>query len=128
MHQTSKRRVRTGRWSTLALAFALVTGVTASCAPGSTGGSTATPAQQFCQFWDKVADAPPTEDNAVLVKVEVVALADDTTVPGNKCTDPNAKIALDGATLAEGKEVPTEEGNAQSEPVAAVTGNEISAG
>jgi len=127
MHHMSKRRIRVGRLSTLTLAFALVAGLTASCVPDSTGGGTNT-TQQFCNFWDKVADAPPTENNAVLVKDKVVALADNATVTGSDCTAANAKVALSGATLAEGKEVPSEEGNATSDPVAAVTGDTIAAG
>lgn len=126
MRNVSKRR-SVGKFSTLALAFALVTGVTASCTPDTGGGGT-NPQQQFCEFWDKVAEAPPTENNAVLVKDEVVALADATTVTGANCTASNARVALDGATLAEGEEVLSEEGNADSDKIAAVTGETIEAG
>lgn len=110
----------------MTLAVALVAGVTTSCA---TPEPPTTPAeQQFCEFWDKVEAAPPAVDNAVLVKDEVVALAEETVVVGEECTDPGAKVSLDGAVLAEGEEVPSEEGNAASAPIAAVTGEEIAAG
>ena len=58
----------------------------------------------------------------------MVALADDTTLSGTECTDPGATVALDGAVLAEGEEVPSEQGNPDSEPIAAVTGDEIGSG
>ena len=116
----------TGRLSAFALAFALVAGVSASCAPNTPAGPT--PQEAFCTFWDKVADAPPVDGAAVLVKDQVVATADTSTVTGAQCTDPSAKVNLGGATLAEGKEVPSEEGNASSDPIAAVTGDEISSG
>lgn len=127
MHHTSRRRTRLGRLRTLTLALGLVAGVTVSCTPG-TGGGGPTQAQQFCEFWEKVEVAPPTETNAVLVKDEVVALAEDATLVGSDCSAANAKVALDGATLAEGKEVPSEEGNAESEQIAAVTGDTVAAG
>jgi hypothetical protein len=128
MHHTSKRRTATGRLSTLALAFALVAGMATSCAPDSSSGGGTNTTQQFCEFWDKVESAPPTENNAVLVKDDVVALADAATVTGASCTASNAKVALSGATLAEGEEVPSEQGNTTSDPVAAVTGDTIAAG
>jgi hypothetical protein len=109
------------------MAVALLAGVTVSCSTPSGGGGLS-PAQQFCEFWDKVEEAPPTDESAVLVKEEVVALADDTAVTGSSCTDPNAKVDLDGAVLAEGDEIPSEQGNAASEPIAAITGDEIAAG
>jgi len=127
MHHTSRRRARVGRFSALTLAAALVAGVVASCTPTTTPGGP-TPQQQFCEFWDKVEEAPPTENNAVLVKDEVVAMAEDTTVTGSECTASNAKVALDGATLAEGEEVLSEQDNADSTKVAAVTGDTIEAG
>lgn len=109
----------------LVVAFAMVGGVAASCAaPAPSGG---TSQQKFCQFWDKVAEEPPAPTNAVLVKDDVVALADSTTVTGSSCTDPSAKVNLDGAVVAEGTEIPSEQNNPSSEPVAAVTGAEISA-
>ena len=125
MARSSMRPSRVGRLSVASLAFALIAAVTASCTPTTT---TPTNTQQFCTFFDKVADAPPTADSAVLVKDQVVALAQTTAVTGTTCTDPSAKVALSGATLAEGKEVPSEEGNATSAPIAAVTGDEIAAG
>ena len=114
------------RLSALALAFALVGGVTASCTP--TGPTPPTPQQQFCEFWDKVADAPPSPDNAVLVKPDVVALAEGTTVVGSSCTAPGAKVALNAAVIAEGDEVPVEQGTSSTEVVAAINGEEIDAG
>jgi len=98
----------------------------ASCAPQGTGG-TSTAQQQFCEFWDKVEAAPPAADNAVLVKDDVVALADDASVTGTSCTDSAARVELDGAVLAEGEEVLAEQGTASTETVAAVTGDEIGA-
>ena len=127
--QRSSGRVSIGRLSTLAVVVSLIATVTVSCTTSpSTGGPPPNPTQQFCEFWDRVEDAPPAEDNAVLVKDEVVALAEDTTVSGSECTDPGAEVELDGAVLAEGEEVPSEQGNPSSAPTAAVTGDEISAG
>lgn len=113
----------------LTMAVVFVAVASAACAPSPTTGTTPPPSnQQFCRFWGKVADSPPTPNNAVLVKDQVVALAEDTSVTGNACTDPSAKVALDGAVLAKGQEVPSEQGNASSAPIAAVTGTEIAAG
>lgn len=111
-----------GRFSALLLVVAMLGAVLAACAPTTPQ----TPAE-FCEFWGRVEAEPPTADKAVLVKDEVVALADQTTVQGADCNDPNAKVGLDGAVLAEGTEVPSEEGNTASAPVAAVTGSEIAA-
>ena len=119
-------RSKAGRASALLLAVALIAALLSACSPPSSG--TPQPAAKFCEFWDRVEEAPPTADQAVLVTDDVVALADDTTVAGADCKDPNAKVELDGAVLAEGDEVPSEQGNAASAPVAAVTGAEISAG
>ena len=113
------------KFSALLLSVALLGGVAASCSPAAPSGPTAE--EKFCTFWDKVADEPPAADNAVLVKDEVVLLAETTTVSGTDCTSPAASIEVDGAVLAEGKEIPSEEGNAASEPIAAVTGEEIAA-
>ena len=124
MQRSIKRSSRLSRVSAATLALALVAGVTASCAP--TTPTSSAPAQ-FCTFWDKVADAPPAPTNAVLVKDQVVALADTTTVTGSACTDPTAKVALGGAVLAKGEEVASEQGTSSTEKVAAVTGNEIAA-
>lgn len=100
----------------------------AACTPTNPGGGGST-TSQFCQFWDKVQDedTAPTDTNAVLVKQEVVALAEDTTVVGSECTDAGAKVELDGATLAEGEEVASEIGGDDSKKTAAVTGPEIAA-
>lgn len=113
------------------LSLALLMTVLVACTPSTTSPPTTTTpwsAQKFCEFWDKVEEAPPATDSAVLVKDNVVALADDTTVTGQQCTDSNAKVALDGATLAQGAEVLSEQNNASSPKVAAVTGDEIAAG
>lgn len=83
---------------------------------------------KFCEFWDKVEQTPPAADNAVAVKDDVVALADNTRVAGDACTAPAARVELGGAVLAEGKEVPSEQDNPSSEKVAAVTGPEIGSG
>ncbi len=113
------------RMSVAALAFLLIGGIVASCTtpPGNPPSGN----QQFCEFFDKVEEAPPTADQAVLVKDEVVALADETDVTGQECTDANARVDLDGAVLAEGEEVPEELGEPDSEELAAVTGEEIAA-
>lgn len=99
-----------------------------ACSTPPSGGGTNTAQQQFCEFFEKVEEAPPAPDNAVLVKDEVVALAEDATVTGSSCTASNAKVELDGATLAEGEEVPLEQGTSNTETIAAVTGEEIAAG
>lgn len=125
MNDVRMRRTGFGRYSAATLVLALVAAVTVACAPPPSPGPD--PAQQFCEFWDKVEETPPTADNAVLVKDDVVALADQTDLNGTACTTPGATVALDGAVLAEGEEVPSEQGNPASEPVAAVTGEEIAA-
>jgi hypothetical protein len=126
MQHPSTRRPRAVALSAT-LALALLAGVTTACSsPAPPGGPS--PTAQFCEFWDKVEEAPPAPDNAVLVKDEVVALAEDTTVTGSSCTDPGAEVALDGAVLAEGEEVPLEQGTSNPETIAAVTGEEIGAG
>ncbi len=119
-------RGRSARVGATALVVALVAALLSACSPPSSG--TPQPAAKFCEFWDRVEEAPPTADQAVLVTDDVVALADATSVEGADCEDPAAKVELDGAVLAEGDEVPSEQGNASSEPVAAVTGDEIAAG
>ena len=117
---------RSTRTVALAVALALVGGVTAACsAPAPSGGNSTA---QFCEFWRKVDQAPPSQDNAVLVKPEVVALADSTAVSGSSCTDPSAKVALTGATLAEGTEVLSEQGTSSATLIGAVTGDELGAG
>jgi hypothetical protein len=128
MQHPAHRRPSVGRLSAVALAVALLGGLTAACTTPSTG-STNTAQDQFCSFFDKAQTAPPAPDNAVLVKDQVVALADDTTVTGSSCTQPGAKVGLDGAVLAQGQEVPAQTGSgASTEKVAAVTGNEIGSG
>jgi hypothetical protein len=123
---------RFSRVAGVALAMALTGGVLAACAPPPSSGPS--PTEKFCEFWDKVEEQQPTqdptvlEDQAVLVKDEVVALADQTEVLGNSCTDPTARIDLDGAVLAEGTEVLEEQGTASTDKVAAITGEEIAPG
>ena len=86
------------RMSAAALAFVLIGGIAASCTPAPTNPPA--PNQQFCEFWDKVEEAPPAPDQAVLVKDDVVALADDTDVSGNECTDGDyAPVVLGGVAM-----------------------------
>jgi hypothetical protein len=124
MRSTSSRRKSTGRYSAGALVLALVAAVTVACAPPTTTNPP-TASEAFCEFWDKVEEAPPALDNAVLVKDDVVAMAEDTTVVGDNCTDSWASVELDGAVLAEGEEVPSELNVPDAAPIAAVTGEEI---
>ncbi len=116
---------RSARLSAVAVVLVVVAG---SCATAPSGGGAPPSAQQFCQYYEDVSQDPPAPEEALLVKDEVVAQADETTVSGDSCTDPSAKVDLDGAILAEGEEIPSELGDPQSEPVAAVTGDEIGAG
>jgi hypothetical protein len=125
MRSTSTRRKSTGRHAAGALVLALVAAVTVACGPPPTTTNPPTASQQFCEFWDKVEEAPPALDNAVLVKDDVVAMAEDTTVVGDSCTDSWASVELDGAVLAEGEEVPSELNVPNAAPIAAVTGDEI---
>lgn len=125
MRSTSTRRKTTGRYAAGALVLALVAAVTVACGPPPTTTNPPTASQQFCEFWDKVEEAPPALDNAVLVKDDVVAMAEDTTVVGDNCTDSWASVELDGAVLAEGEEVPSELNVPDAAPIAAVTGDEI---
>lgn len=124
MRPTSTRRTSTGRYSAGALVLALVAAVTVACAPPSNNNPPSA-SQQFCEFWDKVEEAPPALDNAVLVKDDVVAMAQDATVVGEECTDSWARVELDGAVLAEGEEIPSELNVPDAAPIAAVTGDEI---
>ncbi len=131
MLQTMRHRT-TRRLGSAAIALALLATVVA-CSPTTTPptnpGGGAWSQQKFCDYFEKVDEAPPTADQAVLVKSDVVAIADDTTVVGDECTDANAKVELDGAVLAEGKEIAEQTGNqASGAKVAAVTGDEIAAG
>lgn len=128
MGDVGSRRALARALAAGALVVALLGALTTSCASPSSGAPGGSPAQQFCEFWDKVAEEPPTTDTAVLVKDDVVALAEDTQVTGRECTDSSARVALDGAVLAEGEEVPSEKDNPASAPVAAITGEEIAAG
>lgn len=128
MLQTIKHHT-TRRLGSAAIALALLATVVA-CSPTTTPPSTPSgpwSTEKFCDFWEKVEETPPAADNAVLVKNDVVALAEDTDVVGQECTDANARVNLDGATLAEGTEV-KETLEAQAGKVAAVTGDEIAAG
>lgn len=121
---TIKRRL-----GSATLALAMLTTVVAACStPPGVPTPTTLPQQQLCEVWDKVEEAPALDAEAVLVKDDVVALADDTTLTGSSCTASNAKIALDGATLAEGEEVLSELDEGKTDVVAAVTGEEIAAG
>ena len=108
----------------MALVFALFCGPLAACTAPDSGPSTS---QAFCTFYEKVEQEEPTVDSAVLVKKDVVALANQTTVEGNDCNDSNAKVKLAGAVLAEGEEIDSELGVPDPEPIAAVTGGEIGA-
>ncbi len=102
--------------------MALVAGACTTAPGGPTGN------QQFCEFYDAVTEAPPEADVAVVVTDDVVALADDTDVTGGSCADPSALVELDGAVLAEGEEIPSELNDPESDPIAAITGEEIAAG
>jgi len=126
MHHSILRRPRLARTSAAALAVSLLATLMAACSPNTPPGGQPSSAQ-FCEFWEKVEEAPPTVENAVLVKDQVVALAEQTEVVGEECTDPNARVELDGAVLAEGEEIPSELDNPDAPPVAAVTGDEIAA-
>jgi hypothetical protein len=126
----AKRHHTTRRFGAATLALALLATVAVACSPTTPPPAPSGPwnEQKFCEFWDKVEATPPAADSAVLVKDDVVALAEDTTVTGQECTDSNARVSLDGATLAEGEEVPLELNQPVTEKVAAVTGDEIAAG
>lgn len=132
-------RSRSIRAMAVVLAVAAVS--TACVPPGPSGPSGPTPAQQFCELWDKLSDTPPTPDTAVLVKDDVVALAEDVEFVGQDCTSPSARIELDEAVLAEGVEVPAtldgESGamlaqgteiDTDPDTIAAITGDEIATG
>ena len=126
MSRVLRRAPRSFGASLLAVA---VLAVAAGCTPPtSTPPTGPSPTQQFCEFWEAVEEAPPTSDSAVVVKDDVVALADVAQAVGQSCTAPAARVELDGAVVAEGEEVPSEQGNPSSEPIAAITGDEIAAG
>ncbi len=127
MSKGSSRRLAS-RLSVAAMALALVAGLTVACTP-TTSGSGSNSTAQFCSFYDKAQTTPPTDGTTALVKDQVVATADAATVTGSSCTDAAAKVDLDGATLAQGQEVASQTGaGASTDKVAAVTGDEISAG
>src|SRR6476619_6469982 len=90
------RRVgpRSGRIRGLALTLVVLMGA-AACAPvGGSGSPTASPQEQFCDLFNEVTETPPVE-NAVLVKDDVVAVADDVSdvdVVGSDCESPTAKV------------------------------------
>ena len=113
-------------WIAAALVVLGLVGAACTTPPG--GPPAEDPQEQFCEFWENVVEAPPQPDEAVLVKDRVVALADDTAMTGDDCTDPSSRISLDGAVMAEGREIPSELGVPDSAPVAAVTGEEIAPG
>jgi hypothetical protein len=94
-----------------------------STQPGSGGGFDQ---QAFCDLWSSVQAQPPTSDSAVQVEPGVVALAQTTSMSGDTCTAPSSKIAFGDAVLAEGDTVPSERGDATSDPIAAVSGEEVS--
>ncbi len=125
MSRSLKRAPRTFGAALLAVAMLAVV---AGCTPPTDSPSGPNPSAQFCEFWEAVEETPPTSDTAVVVKEDVVALADDAAVIGSDCAAPAARVELDGAVVAEGEEIPSEQGNASSEPIAAITGDEISAG
>lgn len=135
---------RNWRMRGAAVLVALAAVATACVPPGPSGPSGPTELEKFCELWDKVTEAPPTPDTAVLVKDDVVALADDSDLVGQDCTQAAARVELDGATLAEGMEVPASlaegdtsgavlaqgaelEADLDSDPdvIAAITGDEI---
>jgi hypothetical protein len=125
--KSPRRRAVAYRSVSAVLAVTLLGSLLAACAPAPTPGGP-TPQQQFCEFWDKAAEEAPSQDNALLVKSDVVAMADEAQVIGSSCLASGAKVELDGAVLAEGTEVPVEQGTASTETVAAVTGDEIGPG
>ena len=125
MSKTLKRAPRTFGAALLAIAMLAVA---AGCTPPTSEPSGPAPSVQFCEFWEAVEETPPTSDTAVVVKEDVVALADEAAVIGQDCAAPAARVELDGAVVAEGEEIPSEQGNPSSEPIAAITGDEISAG
>lgn len=118
-------RTRAVRHLAATLAIALLGAVVVSCAPTAPSGPSAS--EQFCDFWDRVEQDPPSVDNAVLVKDDLVALAETSALQGERCSDPGARVELDSAVLAEGEELPFEEGNAQSALLTVVTGDQLAA-
>lgn len=133
MQRIASWRSRSVKLSALLLAVVLVGGA-CSPTPPSDPGSTSTAQKQFCAFWDDVTTPPSQEgdsaliDNAVLVKSDVVAQADQATVVGESCKEPTAQVNLDGAMIAKGQEVPSVENDSASAPIATVTGDEIAPG
>ncbi len=125
MNQSKTRTAWILRLSAVAAVLAVLA---ASCTTSPGGGGNPAPLQQFCDFFEEVSQDPPEAEETVLVKEDVVAMAEATTVTGNECTDPNAEVDLDQALLAEGEEIPSELNNPASEPIAAITGDEIAGG
>lgn len=115
----------------MAIVVALAAGAATSCTPPSPVGPS--PAEQFCSFWNEVqgrgpgADPTVLEQEAALVKDQVVAFAERTTLAGTSCTDPSAGVTLDDAVLARGTEIAEQPDAGSSKKVAAVTGSLLSA-
>lgn len=124
----SSHRSVVRRASSLTALLVAVVMVAGACAPQPPNPSGPSPSDEFCEFFDEVAEAPPTVDSAVLVKEDVVALAEDAIRIGEDCTDSGARVELFDAVVAEGEEIPLEQGVEEPEVIAAVTGPEIGAG
>lgn len=152
-HPVDRRaaRSRLSRWVRFPALVLSVVLVAASCTaePSSGSGSSNPTVEQFCEFWQKAEDAKAAQEAAqdeeepggtaeesddaiaVAVKKGVVATAEETTFTGDRCTDIGATVELDGAAIAEGSEKianPEEPDPAKREKVAAVTGEELTAG
>lgn len=105
-------------------ALALLALFAASCS--SPPPTTPSPSvAQFCDLFERVEEEPPEPTGGVLVRDDLVAFADDAQLHGESCTEPAAKVELDGAVLGEGTEVPSEQGNPSSDPVPVITGDEL---
>ena len=124
----NQSKTRTAWILRLSAVTAVLAVLAASCTTSPGGGGNPAPLQQFCDFFEEVSQDPPEAEETVLVKDDVVAMAEATTVTGAECTDPNAEVDLDQALLAEGEEIPSELNNPASEPIAAITGDEIAGG
>ncbi len=123
-HSERGHRRRAARIGALMSALALTGAATVACTPPPSGP---TAQEQFCTLWDKVGADEVAADNAVLVKSDVVAFADGAAQVGSACDASGAKVELDAAVLAEGKEIAEEQGTSSTDKVAAVTGDEIGA-
>lgn len=125
MHRPRALTTTTRRLS--AAVALLVALVAAACTPVPGGGGGGPINEQlFCDLWESVEEQPPSADSAVKVKPGLVALAETTAMSGGSCTDPSSEIEFGGAVLAEGDEIPSEQGDFGSDPVAAVDGEEVS--